>query len=166
MQLRHLVRSDLLALYELYRDPEVREYFPDGTRTLAETEHELDLFLNGHPRYPELGLWATIDKKTNAFLGRCGLLPWQIAGQHQVELAFLIDKFRWGEGLATEASMGIVNYARQTLNLNRLICLISPGNTRSASVATKVGMSFEAEYTDEYGPCHIYSMSLRSRSGV
>jgi len=166
LQLRHLVRGDLPALYALYRDPEVRRHFPDGTRTLAETECELEWFLNGHPRDPGLGLWATVEKRSNAFLGRCGLLPWHIAGRRQVELAFLIDKVRWGEGFATEASMGIVDYARRTLGLSRLICLIMPDNTRSAKVATKVGMSFETEYTDEYGLCHLYSMSLVSRGLV
>jgi hypothetical protein len=47
-----------------------------------------------------------------------------------VELAFLIDKSRWGEGLATEAALGIVRYARERLGVDRLICLITPGNGR------------------------------------
>jgi RimJ/RimL family protein N-acetyltransferase len=124
--LRHLQPADLPALYALYRDPEIRQYFPDGTRTLEETKEELEWFLDGHPRHPELGLWATIEKESGAFLGRCGLLPWNIDGQHEVELAFLIDKARWGQGLATEAARGIVEYARLQLGLTRLICLIMP----------------------------------------
>jgi RimJ/RimL family protein N-acetyltransferase len=57
-----------------YRDPEIRRYFPEGTLTLEETRDELAWFLNGHPDYPELGLWATIHKPTGQFIGRCGLL--------------------------------------------------------------------------------------------
>ncbi|MBK6864234.1 MAG: GNAT family N-acetyltransferase [Ideonella sp.] len=121
----------LPALHALYRDPEVRRYFPDGTRTLDEPREELEWFLNGHPRHPELGLWATVEKASGAFLGRCGLLSWTIEGRLEVELAFLIDKTRWGEGLATEASLGIVEHARATLGLSRLVCLIMPGNERS-----------------------------------
>ena len=158
--LRHLSPDDLPALYALYRDPEIRRYFPDGTRTLEETRQELAWFLNGHPRHPELGLWATVDKQSGAFLGRCGLLPWTIEGRHEVELAFLIDKSHWGQGLATEAALGIVEYARERLGLARLICLITPGNGASAAVARKVGMRFERAYTDEYGLCHIHGMSL------
>ena len=159
--LRHLELADLDALYALYRDPEIRRYFPDGTRTLEETGQELHWFLHGHPHRPELGLWATIEKCSGAFVGRCGLLPWNINGRSEVELAFLIDKARWGEGFATEASLGIIEYAR-SLTLRRLICLIMPGNERSASVARKVGMHFEREHTDEYGPCHIYARPLAS----
>lgn len=158
--LRHLEPADLDALYALYRDPEIRRYFPDGTRNLDETNEELQWFLKGHPRRPELGLWATIEKNSGTFLGRCGLLPWRIGGRPEVELAFLIDKSRWGEGFATEASLGIIAYARQLLALERLICLIMPGNERSAAVARKVGMHFESEYTDEHGTCHIYARSL------
>ena len=158
--LRRLQRTDLDSLYALYRDPDIRRYFPDGTRTLEETSEELDVFLHGHPKRPELGLWATIEKKSGAFLGRCGLLPWTIEGRPEVELAYLIDKARWREGFATEASLGIVAYARDALRLERLICLVMPGNEASAGVARKVGMQLERDFADEYGPCHIYARSL------
>lgn len=160
LSLRHLEPEDLGALFALYRDPETRRYFPDGTRTLAETQEELDWFRKGHPRHPELGLWATIEKSSGAFLGRCGLLPWEIDAKHEVELAFLIDKRRWREGFATEAAQAISEYARTVLRIPRLICLILPGNAASAGVARKVGMSFEREHHDKFGLCHIYSRSL------
>lgn len=44
--LRRLLPSDLDDLYALYRDPEIRRYFPDGTRTYDETREEL----KGWPR--------------------------------------------------------------------------------------------------------------------
>ncbi|MEZ4617393.1 MAG: GNAT family N-acetyltransferase [Caldilineaceae bacterium] len=59
--LRHLEPTDLDDLYALYRDPEMRRYFPDGTLTRAETEEQLEWYLHGHPEHPELGLWATIE---------------------------------------------------------------------------------------------------------
>jgi len=158
--LRRLLPADLEPLHALYRDPEIRRYYPDGTRTLEETREELEAFLHGHRRRPELGLWATIEKSSGAFLGRCGLLPWRIDGRDEVEVAFLIDKARWGEGLGTEAARGIVEHAHRTLGLERLICLITPGNERSVAIARKVGMDFEREYTDEYGLCHIYARSI------
>ena len=161
--LRHFEPGDVPALYKLYRDPEIRQYFPDGTRTLDETRAELEWFLHGHPRHPQLGLWATVERSSGSFLGRCGLLPWQIEGKPEVELAFLIDKSRWGEGLATEAAEAIVAHAQEKLALRRLICLIMPGNERSARVAVKVGMRLEREYTDEQGLCHIYALAPEAR---
>jgi ribosomal-protein-alanine N-acetyltransferase len=160
LTLRHLLPEDLDALATLYRDAHVRRYFPEGTLSLAQTREELEWFLHGHPRHPGLGLWATVDRHTGAFIGRCGLLPWHIDGSDEVELAYLIDKRRWSQGLASEAAAAIVRYAGQTLQLNRLICLIMPGNVPSARVAQKIGMRLEREYTDQFGPCHLYARSL------
>ena len=161
--LRHLEPADLGPLYALYRDPEIRKYYPDGTRTLEETKIELEWFANGHPNRPELGLWATIERESGEFLGRCGLLPWQIQGTDEVELAFMIKRERWREGLASEAAHGIIRYAHGVLGLSRLVCLIMPGNKASTGVAAKVGMRFEREYTDEFGLCHIYALALPAR---
>ncbi len=93
---RRLTLDDLDALFALYRDPETRQDFPEGTLTFEETKEELEWFLNGHPDHPELGLWATIYKETGAFIGRCGLLPWKIDGREEVEVAYLLDKAYWG----------------------------------------------------------------------
>lgn len=158
--LRHFESGDLDPLFALYRDPQMRRYFPEGTRTRAETEEELEWFRDGHPDDSRLGLWATVERSTGSFLGRCGLLPWTIDGQSEVELAFLIDKARWGEGFATEAALGIVDHARQILRLERLICLIMHGNDASVRVAEKAGMRHERDHAGEFGPCLVYSQSL------
>ena len=158
--LRRLEPNDLESLYSLYRDPEIRKYYPDGTRTLEETQEELNWFRHGHPRHSELGLWATVERSTGEFLGRCGLLPWHIQGKHEIELAFMIKKERWREGFATEAAKGIINHAHQVLCLRRLVCLVMPGNAASAGVAEKIGMSFEREFIDEFGSANLYSLAL------
>jgi ribosomal-protein-alanine N-acetyltransferase len=163
---RRLQPDDVDDLFALYRDPEIRRGFPDGTLTYEETRDELDFFLNGHPDRPELGLWATIGKADNRFIGRCGLLPWKIGGRAEVEEAYLLAKEYWGQGLGTEAARGIARYAAQRLHLSRLICLVSPGNLASAKVAQNIGMSLEAEMEDEAGPFLLYSMStLGERPG-
>lgn len=141
--LRHMEPGDLPALYALYCDPEIRRYFPEGVLSYEDTKDELEWYLNGHPQYPELGLWATLHKDTGKFIGRCGLLPWEIDGRLEVEIAYLLDKNFWHQGLATEAANGILSYAFDKLNLTRLICLIDPENIPSQRVAERVGMTLE-----------------------
>lgn len=165
LRLRHLVMDDLEALYALYRDPQVRQYFPEGTLTLHETREELEWFLHGHPRQPELGLWATVLKASGKFVGRCGLLPWTIDGQPEVEVAYLIDKAYWGRGLGTEAARAVRDYGFEQLGLARLICLIDQANLASIRVAEKIGMAFEKEGEDELGPFHLYSIDRSSWKG-
>jgi RimJ/RimL family protein N-acetyltransferase len=154
---RHLDRGDLESLYALYRDPEIRRYFPEGTLTRDETREELEWFLDGHPEHPELGLWATIHKPSGRFIGRCGLLPWTIDDRPEVEVAYLLAREFWGQGLATEAASAIVRYAFDQLGLSRLICLIDPANQASIGVAERIGMSLEKQAGDEAGPFLVYS---------
>lgn len=140
--MRRLVASDLDDLYALYRDPEIRRYFPEGTLTLEETREELEWFLNGHPDHPELGLWATIHKPTGQFIGRCGLLPWTIDGVDEVEIAYLIAKPWQRQGLGAEAAQALVRYGFETLGLTRLIALIDPGHRASFSTAERAGLRY------------------------
>jgi len=157
--LRHLLIDDLDALFALYSDPEIRQYFPEGTLTYEETMEELEWFLNGHPAHPEFGLWATIHKKTNQFIGRCGLLPWTIEQRPEVEVAYLLAKQYWRQGLGTEAAQAIVQYGFEQLHLKRLICMIHPDNLASIQVARNIGMTLEKEMEDEKGPFLLYSRS-------
>jgi ribosomal-protein-alanine N-acetyltransferase len=157
LSLRRLLPEDLDNLYAFYSDPEIRRYFPEGTLTYDETREELEWFLNGHPSHPELGLWATIHKETGQFIGRCGLLPWTIDGREEVEVAYLLAKEYWRQGLGSEAARGILEYGFEHLGLSRLICMIDPENQASIGVATNIGMTFEREAVDEKGPFLIYS---------
>jgi ribosomal-protein-alanine N-acetyltransferase len=164
LTLRHLVMDDLNELFALYSDPEIRKYFPEGVLNYEETKEELEWHMNGHPRHPELGLWATIHKETGKFIGRCGLLPWMLDGQDEVEIAYLLDKAYWKQGLATEAAQGILQYGFEQLNLSRLICMIDPGNIASQRVAERIGMTFEKKvdgYEGDNIPFYIYSITRR-----
>jgi ribosomal-protein-alanine N-acetyltransferase len=157
--LRCLTTADLDALAVLYADPEVRRYFPDGVRTYEQTREELQWIIDVYYGQFGYGLWATILKETSVFIGRCGLLPWEIDGRTEVEVAYLLGTSYWGRGLATEAAAAIVDYAFETLPVDRLICLVDPENSASRRVAVKVGMTMLwDDYVDEYGPAHVYAI--------
>ncbi|RUT05045.1 N-acetyltransferase GCN5 [Dulcicalothrix desertica PCC 7102] len=163
--LRYLVPSDINSLWALYRDPEVSQYIPDAPRTYSEAKEELEWFQNGHPKHPQLGLWATIYKESGKLIGRCGLLPWTIDGQPEIEVAYLIAKAYWGQGLGTEAARAILDYGFDKLHLPRLICLIDQDNLASATVAKHIGMAFEKEWKHDLGAFLLYSRSKEPNPG-
>lgn len=155
--LRRQIIEDLDALWALYSDPQITRYIPDAPRSYEETRLELEWHMNGHPKNPQLGLWATIHKETGRFIGRCGLLPWTIDGLEEVEVAYAIAREFWGQGLGTEAAQAIVQYAFEHLKLSRLVCMIAPENQASMKVAKNIGMTFEKGMEDDMGPYHLYS---------
>ena len=61
LTLRRFRADDLEPLFELYRDPEVRRYYPDGTRSHAQTKLELEWFRLGHPQHPEPVSYTHLD---------------------------------------------------------------------------------------------------------
>jgi RimJ/RimL family protein N-acetyltransferase len=158
--LRHQVPADLDDLWALYCDPAITKYIPDAPHTREEAREELEWHMNGHPRNPDLGLWATIHKETEKFIGRCGLLPWTIDGHQEVEVAYTIARSYWGQGLGTEAAQAILQYGFEILNLSRLVSLIEPENVASQRVAEKIGMTFEKSVDEgEHTPFFIYSIN-------
>lgn len=158
LRLRRLEPGDLDALHALYRDPEIRRHFPDGTRSLEETREELDWFVAGDPEHPALGLWATILKSSGTFIGRCGLIPWTVDGRPEVEVAYLIDKRYWRQGLGSEAARALVRYGFERLGLARIVAFIEPTNRASIATATKVGLRFEREIDFEGAATTLYAI--------
>ncbi len=156
--LRKLTLDDLDALAMLYSDPDVRRYFPEKTLTYAETKEELEWIIDVYYGQYGYGLWATMFKETGDFIGRCGLLPWKIDGQVEIEVAYLLDKHYWGRGLATEAARALANYAFEQLHAPRVICMANPENTASIAVAQKLGMTFDGPGIIKDYPTVLYSM--------
>lgn len=170
--------DDLDDLATIYRDPDVRRYFPEGTLSYEETRKELEWIIDVYYGRYGFGLWATIYKETGSFVGRCGLLPWTITiGQEgdpaliatsehppglagsEVEVAYLLAKDYWRQGLGTEAAQAIVDYGFEDLHLTRLICLFDPANRASAGVARNIGMMFERDVELDGELVPLYSIS-------
>jgi len=159
--LRHLELRDVQELYSLYQDIEIRQYFPDGVLSYEETKEELEWYINGHPQYPKLGLWATVHKESGKFIGRCGLLPWEIDRTLEIEIAYLLNKDFWHQGFASEAAKGIMSYGFEKLYLTRLICMMHPENVASQKVAERIGMKLESQVDGVAGdnfPTLIYAI--------
>jgi len=165
LRLRPLTLDDLDALAPMYADPEVRRYYPEGTQTREQTKEEIEWIMEGQYGKHGYGLWATIFKETGALIGRCGLIPWQQPGGLETEVAYLLDKPYWGQGLATEAARGIVDYAFGPLGLTKLVCYMYPANKASERVAQKLGMRLEREMVQEGEVTLVYAMERQGVSG-
>ncbi len=164
--LRRLVPQDLDSLFALYSDPDVRRYIPDCPVDYEATREELCWFVDGgDPAHPDLGLWATINKETGDFIGRCGLIPWTIEGNVEVEVAYLLAKRFWRQGLGTEVVRALVRHGLETLGLARVIALIDPENIASRRTAERAGLAFERVAEVEGVRIPIYA-AVRSRAGA
>jgi ribosomal-protein-alanine N-acetyltransferase len=155
---RRLNMGDLDDLFTLYQSPDVRKYYSEGIPSYEETRHELEWIINECYVKYGFGMWGTIHKETGKFIGRCGLCPMDIEGHKEIEVAYMLAKEYWGQGLATEAAQAILNYGFEQAGLSRLICVINPGNLASARVAEKIGMALEIDGEVNGEPTLLYSI--------
>ena len=85
------------------------------------------------------GRFAVELKETGEVIGFCGIKYLKEIDLPEVGYRYL--KEYWGRGIGTEAARACVEFARQDLNINKLIALIIPENTASIRVAEKLGMT-------------------------
>jgi RimJ/RimL family protein N-acetyltransferase len=147
--------SDLCGLLSNKR---VQRYFP---KALNKKETE-EFYEKIQKRYNSDGYcyWAVIRKTDKKFLGICGVIDQTIDGQMEAEIAFrLLDTF-WGSGYGTEAAKGCINYAKEALEKNSVICLIRSINKASIRVAEKNGFKFEKESNFQGYPHRVYRLKF------
>ena len=134
-------------------------WIADGRRGWdAETLSRLPQLSRAIERDAHFSLWATVHKPDQRLIGRCGLLAWDLEGQKEVEVGYLLAKPYWGRGLATEAARAIRDYGFDRLGVARLISLIRPENVASRRVAGKIGMRHERDLSVKGGDACLYSI--------
>lgn len=115
-------------------DAEFRRYVGGRPRPHDEAvERFRDRFL-GKPK-GEFGLWATILKEENAYIGYCGLTGDRV----EPGLAYYIARPYWGRGLATEAANAFVDFGFTQLKLPRITAAAEKGNRASERILEKLG---------------------------
>ena len=143
--LRPFCASDLDAYARICADPEVMRYIGAGAaRSREDAWREMAFFL-GHWTLRGYGMWAAEDRHSHALVGRIGLHNPE--GWPALEVGWLLDRSRWGEGLATEGGLAAMNYAFDRLDQPHLSSLIQPDNSASIRVAEKLGMTRERVIT-------------------
>ncbi len=137
--LRQFSEDDLDDYARITGDPEVMRYV-GGTPLSREDAWRSLSYLLGHWKIRGFGLWAAEEKKTGELVGRIGL--YQPEGWPGLEIGWLVDRQRWGEGFATEGGAAAMRHAQERLAPKRLISVIEPPNTASIRVAEKLGERF------------------------
>lgn len=66
--------------------------------------------------YYGYGMWLVFDKASGELIGRAGLEHREFPDAVELELGYLIDPDRQGQGLATEVCQAILAFAREELD--------------------------------------------------
>ncbi|MBV6498927.1 MAG: hypothetical protein CJBNEKGG_01157 [Prosthecobacter sp.] len=156
LSLRQMTPSDVPALLAVFGDAETMRYYP-----AAFDEARMRAWVDWNMRSYEArgyGLWAMILRATGEVIGDCGLASQQVGGIQEVEVGYHVRRDLWGQGLATEAAPGCLDYGFGIVGCHRLVSLINPLNLPSRRVAEKIGMKLQREVEWKNKPTCIYEI--------
>ncbi len=137
MRCRRWVPDDLDAIHAVYADPESMRWVDDGLPLSRERCAEWFDITRANYARRGYGMFALDDRKTGETVGFCGLV--HPGGQPEPEVKYAIRRSRWGEGLATEAVVALLEFGARELGLDTVIATIAPENLASQRVVSKAG---------------------------
>lgn len=148
LRLRAFEDADVDDLFALQSNAHILRYWdspPWTERSRAEK------FIASCRRMEQEGTGArlAVDRVSDgAFIGWCTLSSWN-PDFRSASLGYCYDHAAWGQGYATEAARALLDWAFDTLDLNRVQAEADTRNTASARVLEKLGFLREGTLRED-----------------
>jgi [ribosomal protein S5]-alanine N-acetyltransferase len=81
-------------------------------------------------------------KETEEFIGTCGIEPFNLEGQPEVELGYRLCLKSWGKGYAKEAATAVLKYGFDDLRLPKIMAFVLPQNRASVRILEQLGFQY------------------------
>jgi ribosomal-protein-alanine N-acetyltransferase len=105
-----------------------------------------------------LGKFPIFLKETGEFIGTCGLEPFELAGQTEVELGYRLCLKHWGHGYAAESAVAVLRYGFGALNLKKIMAFALPQNGASLRILEKLGAQYLYDFVYAELPHRLYEI--------
>ena len=142
LTIRYISTDDAQFMLQLLNDPSWIHFI--GDRGLRSIDGARSYILNGPVQmYARLGfgLYLVELKDGGTPIGICGLVKREFLDDVDIGYGFL-PQYR-SKGYAYESASAVIEYARQTLGLKRIVAITSSDNDRSARLLEKLGLRYE-----------------------
>jgi RimJ/RimL family protein N-acetyltransferase len=154
--LRPFEEADLDEYTAMMSHPEVCRYLGHEPLNRDEAWRQIALFL-GHQVLRGYTIEAALERTTGRLVGRVGL--WRPEGWPGLEVGWTLAHPAWGKGYATEAAAAWRDYAFEVLRTAELCSIVHRDNSRSASVAERIGHRPWRAMPHFGQPCVLYGQT-------
>jgi RimJ/RimL family protein N-acetyltransferase len=129
-------------MLDLLNQPSFIQFIGDrGVRTLQDARKYISTrIITSYKKY-DFGLYLTSLKENGTPIGICGLV--KRPALWDVDLGFAFLPQYWSQGYAFESASAVMNHAKNTLGIARVVGIVAPDNAGSIRVLEKVGLRFE-----------------------
>lgn len=138
--LRQICREDAEAIFTIYSDDAVTEFYDLDTFHDIDDAYELiDYFAESY--FSERQIRWGIERKADGLLiGTCGFVALH---HHRAEIGYDLARPFWRKGYMTEALEGLLELAFDEMTMNRVEALVMPGNQASTKLLETLGFTRE-----------------------
>ena len=141
----------------IYGDPEVTRWLDGVVQNSVESmEAYIERLIQRNRNWPmHWGSWPIFHKESRQLIGTMMLKP--IPGDDQgnltddIEIGWHLARDHWGNGYATEGGRRLIKIGFEDLGLKELIAVTDPANSKSQSVASRLGMKNVGKTECYYG---------------
>lgn len=142
LTLRKLSVDDAPFMLDLLNQPSFIQFIGDrGVRTLDDARDFIaKRYITAYERLG-FGIYLTSLKEDQTPIGICGLIKRD--GLDDVDIGYAFLPQYWSKGYASESVSAVLAYARDELDIHRILGITTPDNTGSTRVLEKVGLKFE-----------------------
>ena len=141
LKLRRITAADVNDIFEIFSDREVMLWYDDrfAFESISEAEEMIKQFNDGIDERRSLRWGIEYDGR---LAGTCGFHC--LSEYHRrAEIGYDLNRDYWGRGIMTEALKGIIGYAFDVSELNRIEAYVEPPNTASRKLLERIGFTYE-----------------------
>ena len=140
--LRKITVDDAPFMLDLLNQPSFIQFIGDrGVRTLDDARNIITKrYIDAYERLG-FGIYLTLLKEGQVPIGICGLVKRD--GLDDVDVGYAFLPQYWSKGYASESVSTVLDYARNTLGIQRVLGITTPDNIGSIRVLEKAGLKFE-----------------------
>lgn len=142
LTLRPIAETDAEFILELMNEPAwIRNIGDRGLKTTDDARRYIADKITAAYEQFGFGFYLVEIKESGVPVGICGLVKRESLEDVDIGFAFL-ERF-WSKGYAVESATAVMDYARNTLRLKRVVAITVPDNQSSIKVLEKIGLRFE-----------------------
>lgn len=140
--LREVVESDYSAIYDIYCDEGAVKYQQiKAMSTMEQAKKAVEFFINGF-KNKKFIRWCITLKENSDVIGLITLHDFD-DWNSKAEIGYMLNKKYWRQNIMSEATIKVIDYAFEVIELNRIEALIDPENIASIKLNIKLGFAKE-----------------------
>jgi len=149
LHLRPSTMADAEGMFAMLSDSESMKYWCDKPITdleaaLKALRKDLESDAQGNSM-----CWAVTLKGQDEMIGKCILFQFSQTN-HRAEIGYILNRNYWRQGLMQQALEAVINFAFNTLNLNRIEADVDTENAGSLGLLEKLGFEREGLFRERW----------------